>query len=447
MLKLNFNLRHQDIRLVNKGAVVATDSKNYLVANFNFISDDWEYPLTAVFTSDVEKIPYTISVGQSEELEENECFIPWEVLQSSGNVYVSVFCGDLHTTNTVKFKVVKSGYTEGEIPPPPTPTIYEQILQALDNKQPMLTAGENITITEKNVISASSGSNDYTELENKPSINNVTLSGNKSSDDLNLQGKLTAGNNITIEGNVISAEDGVTSYNDLTDKPTVQVNNSQIVPLSGKLRFSSGFSLGNYLPGELIRVDLSDISRSKLENWQNYLYGVSLEDYDLYVHPKYNFNDLSDPLVGTNFTNIGYIRTKGECLTNTPQIFSSNISNNSRVLIIHYNAIPRAEQYHYLLRVIYFQDSSTNKIRQFAQWIYYKSAQDTTVHNVTDWSEIGGSQIVSGVVNVNGTITFTDSEGNSFTTSGESVIGNYTLTEQDKEDIADIVIQKLQGSD
>ena len=94
----------------------------------------------------------------------------------------------------------------------------------------------------------------------------------------------------------------------------------------------------------------------------------------------------------------------------------------------------------------------------------------------------GGSQIVSGVVNANGTITFTDSDGNTFTTSGSSVIGadgfspvatvtqtasgatvsiadkngtttanisngspgqDYVLTAQDKTDIANIVLQEL----
>lgn len=86
----------------------------------------------------------------------------------------------------------------------------------------------------------------------------------------------------------------------------------------------------------------------------------------------------------------------------------------------------------------------------------------------------GGSKIVSGVVNSNGTITFTDSDGNTFTTTGESVIGpqgiqgatgpqgpqgaqgetgatgpqgipgnDYVLTPQDKTDIANIVLQLL----
>ena len=93
----------------------------------------------------------------------------------------------------------------------------------------------------------------------------------------------------------------------------------------------------------------------------------------------------------------------------------------------------------------------------------------------------GGSQIVSGVVNANGTITFTDSDGNTFTTTGLSVIGadgvgiadvhidgggdliiettdghmenvghvvgadgqDYVLTAQDKSDIANIVLSEL----
>mgnify|MGYP007057684077 CR=1 FL=1 len=373
-------------------------------------------------------------------------------LNSSGNIIIPIDGAVIETlASTLLIEVRITQDTQALVLPFP---LYVQMRGSILDDAGIAPESRG-TIPEllEAAIAALEEAKNYENLENKPQINGHTLSGNKTSDNLGLQKKLTAGQNITIANDgTISAEDGgVTSYNDLTDKPTVQVNNSQIVPLSGKLMFTSGFSLGNYLPGELIRVGLRDVSRSSLENWQNYLYGVSLEDFDLYVHPRYNFNDLSDPLVGTDFTNVGYIRTKGEGLTNTPQIFSSNISNNSRVLIIHYNSIPRSERHHYLLRVIYFQDSSTNKIRQFAQWIYYISEQDTTVHSVTSWCEIGGcSQIVSGVVNQNGTITFTDSGGNTFTTTGASVIGpqgnpgqNYVLTEQDKSDIAGIVLGEL----
>ncbi|MBQ2475437.1 MAG: hypothetical protein II513_08840, partial [Ruminococcus sp.] len=83
--------------------------------------------------------------------------------------------------------------------------------------------------------------------------------------------------------------------------------------------------------------------------------------------------------------------------------------------------------------------------------IYVQTADYQGSWIVSGWREIsGGSQIVSGVVNQNGTITFTDSDGNTFTTTGSSVIGpqgapgnDYVLTAQDKADIADIVLQSL----
>ena len=49
MLTLKFNLRHQNITLVNKAEIIASDSKNYLQAHFNLLSDDWNNTITAIF--------------------------------------------------------------------------------------------------------------------------------------------------------------------------------------------------------------------------------------------------------------------------------------------------------------------------------------------------------------------------------------------------------------
>ena len=70
----------------------------------------------------------------------------------------------------------------------------EQVNQVIDSKnlQPMLYAGDNITIQD-NVIS-STGLDIY-------QVNSVV---NQLIDSRNLQPKLTAGTNITIQGNVIS---------------------------------------------------------------------------------------------------------------------------------------------------------------------------------------------------------------------------------------------------
>lgn len=105
-------------------------------------------------------------------------------------------------------------------------------------------AGNNITIedTEKGIKINSTGgggggTSDYTHLTNKPSINNVTLSGNKSLNDLGIQ---PAGNYLTEEtdptvpshvknitqANITSwnnKSDFSGNYNDLTNKPTIPV--------------------------------------------------------------------------------------------------------------------------------------------------------------------------------------------------------------------------------
>lgn len=95
----------------------------------------------------------------------------------------------------------------------------EEITQKLNDKQDKLTAGSNITIID-NVISAvggEGGTTDYTALINKPQINSVELTGNLTLEDLSiasieqLQGKqdtLVAGSGINIEGNVISTTGG-----------------------------------------------------------------------------------------------------------------------------------------------------------------------------------------------------------------------------------------------
>ena len=53
--------------------------------------------------------------------------------------------------------------------------------------QEKLTAGDNITISEDNVISATGSTSDYIALTNKPSINSVELSGNKTLVELGIQ--------------------------------------------------------------------------------------------------------------------------------------------------------------------------------------------------------------------------------------------------------------------
>lgn len=263
---------------------------------------------------------------------------------------------------------------------------------------------------------------DYEDLENKPQINSHTLSGNKTSDDLGLQKKLTAGQNITIESDgTISAGGGVTSYNDLTDKPNVSnyapSQQEQIHPLTGTLElypFTSTYNSSTQKKS--LRLDTSN------------LFEAFRAPYTIY-----SFEDLptSHGVFACYYANSGFV-------TPLPD-FINPLSN---FLVVYNLTTPTSQG---LTQVIFWVDENSGE----AKAAFRVGTQNFST--VSSWCEIGGgSQIVSGVVNRNGTITFTDSDGNTFTTTGASVIGpqgnpgqDYVLTEQDKSDIADIVLGKL----
>jgi hypothetical protein len=190
---------------------------------------------------------------------------------------------------------------------------------------------------------------DYNNLENKPLISGVTLSGNKTPDELGLQKTLTAGEHISIDAST----------------GTISV-----------------FEVAGY---------------------------------------KIVFESQND-----------------RC-TEDGTIYSTSIDGQPAVMFVR---------------------NSTTYITQFAlvkggKLIWRTQQAETSWQPAGEWSawqEIGGgSKIASGVVNQNGTISFYDADGNLlFTTTGASVIGpqgepgtDYVLTDQDKTDIANIVLQEL----
>lgn len=147
MITIDFALSHSFIRIV-KRTLVTSQSQNYVQARFDARSDDWTAPITAIFKADNDNNAYSMLLDK-----DNTCIIPWEVLRNAGTVNVSAFCGDRHTSSIAQFTVVQSGYTEGEMPSEPTPTVYEQILKKFEGKQDKLVAGDGIKING-NVIAA-----------------------------------------------------------------------------------------------------------------------------------------------------------------------------------------------------------------------------------------------------------------------------------------------------
>lgn len=143
MITLAFLLDHQVISRSDKNTVVA-GSKNYVRARFILRTDDWARPITAIFG------------GYTQLLDDNnECTVPWEVLQQPGKVEVSAFCGDLHTANIAVVPVEKTGYKSGETPKDPTPDVYQQFLQAVKDDA---TAAENAAKTAQEQAQAAASS-------------------------------------------------------------------------------------------------------------------------------------------------------------------------------------------------------------------------------------------------------------------------------------------------
>ena len=116
--------------------------------------------------------------------------------------------------------------------------------------------GENITITQSGstmtISSTGGGSSDYNNLTNKPSINNVTLSGNKSLSDLGIQPS----------GNYVTSTDYATTTNTGVIKTSTFYNTSTNTSgaLMGRVRTYSEYNDGSTMG------DYSFISKGTLEN-------------------------------------------------------------------------------------------------------------------------------------------------------------------------------------
>ena len=124
-MNLHFNITNDHIKLMSLSDYPVSDSVNHLKAVFEF-DEAWNgFVKTAIFSNG--------NGSRCVLLENDECVIPWETL-TGRHIYISVYGvkDDVRITATeVKIPLAPSGYTEGKNPEPPTPTVYEQILQKL----------------------------------------------------------------------------------------------------------------------------------------------------------------------------------------------------------------------------------------------------------------------------------------------------------------------------
>lgn len=130
-MQLDFSVKEQILTLESVDKKVVANSKNYLSCKFSFCEDWQGITKTAIFVSASGDVFNVI-------LENDACSVPWEVIKYP-HFTISVFGGDRITANKVVIQVNKSGYDEGKTPQPPTPDVYNQLLNSI--KPPYI--GEN----------------------------------------------------------------------------------------------------------------------------------------------------------------------------------------------------------------------------------------------------------------------------------------------------------------
>lgn len=145
---LKFNVRNQNISRMDTFLPVRY-SRNYLYAEFDFKTCDWnEKTKTAIFSgTGLEPIPVILG-------ETDTCLVPWEVLECT-EFTVTVHAGDLITVDSAKVKLYESGYRPGDVPEP-TQDVYQQLINMLTDQVDGLSYTDNILSLmagEKNIAS------------------------------------------------------------------------------------------------------------------------------------------------------------------------------------------------------------------------------------------------------------------------------------------------------
>jgi len=125
---LNFDVEAFDIVRLGKERIPSRN-QNYPHASFRF-SRVWQgLSKTAIF--------HRIDTGPIHvPLIDDRCQIPNESLWSPGTIFISVFAGDLRTTNSARVEVIESGYMDGISPVPPEPT--NVVVQTPGNSVPFI---------------------------------------------------------------------------------------------------------------------------------------------------------------------------------------------------------------------------------------------------------------------------------------------------------------------
>lgn len=172
---------------------------------------------------------------------------------------------------------------------------YPDIMDILNTKldKSNIKAGKNVELEyeDENIIINASGSgmggtSDYEELENKPKINDVELSGNKTLKELGID--IPTNNDFTLSG--LSEK----SYNSLSDKPTIPVVPTDISAFNNDKGYITGYTETDPTVPSYVK----SISENDINNWNSMINSSS--DQTISGVKTYNVLPVSNVLPTNN---------------------------------------------------------------------------------------------------------------------------------------------------
>lgn len=124
-MSVKFVVQGQNLYRFSKEPILADKSVEFVELEFTF-SSEWDgTSKTAQFIQD-DKV-------YSQVLNENKCYLPQEL--NEGSFYLSVFGykgSKRATARKLQMSLEDSGFSQGEVPIPPTPDLYAQLLVKID---------------------------------------------------------------------------------------------------------------------------------------------------------------------------------------------------------------------------------------------------------------------------------------------------------------------------
>lgn len=124
-MSVKFVVQGQNLYKFSKEPILADKSVEFVELEFTF-SSEWDgTSKTAQFIQD-DKV-------YSQILNDNRCYLPQEL--NEGSFYLSVFGykgSKRATARKLQMSLEDSGFSQGEVPIPPTPDLYAQLLVKID---------------------------------------------------------------------------------------------------------------------------------------------------------------------------------------------------------------------------------------------------------------------------------------------------------------------------